>query len=34
MKYLKFIVVILVVTSACKKEGALPRLSFSEEERN
>jgi hypothetical protein len=34
MKYLKFIAVILVVISACKKEDALPRLSFSAEERN
>jgi hypothetical protein len=34
MKYLKFIAVILVLISACKKEDAQPRLSFSEEERN
>ena len=35
MKYLKFIVVILLVASACKKEeDSLPRLSFSDEERN
>jgi hypothetical protein len=34
MKYLKFITVILLAASACKKEDSLPRLSFSAEERN
>jgi hypothetical protein len=35
MKYLKFIAVILLAASACKKEeDSLPRLSFSAEERN
>jgi len=35
MKYLKFIAVILLAASACKKEqDSLPRLSFSDEERN
>jgi hypothetical protein len=34
MKYLKFITIILLAASACKKEDSLPRLSFSAEERN
>ena len=34
MRYLKFIIVILLLASACKKEDSLPRLSFSAEERN
>jgi hypothetical protein len=34
MKYLKSIIAIFFMLSACKKEDALPRLSFSEHERN
>ena len=34
MKYLKFITIILLATSACKKEDSPPRISFSDEERN
>src|SRR4051812_28483074 len=34
MKYLKVIIIILLATSACKKEDTLPRLSFSAIERN
>jgi|SRR5882672_4302071 len=33
MKYLKFITVIILAVSACKKEDSLPKLSFSAEER-
>ena len=34
MKYIKFITVILIIASSCKKADTLPKLSFSKEERN